>query len=232
MNLPSACELCAPFGGAWMETDSGLSRCKCARGKSLADTERPKSPQAPVLNAETCASCAEMLAAIPNFYPREAAARSAIAEEIGAMCASPEDAVWLVKRMIRLYSKWPGVIEMRLVYCSGRQPLDGIQAICASQDYPDGIPSERDGAIPAALLAATETKRIAAGEVSSAASICETVEDLKRATDMRRALGPAPIIRPIPVTRVPSGSITQAMVDAAEREYRDKKARESIGVTA
>jgi len=219
VNLPTACELCAPFGGAWMESDSGLKRCQCARGRALADSAKPKS-RPPVLSAEACAVFAEMMGAIPDFYPRTSGERAPIADEISRMCETTEDALWLVRRMLRLYRKWPGIEEMRLVYCAGRHPLDGAQALCASRDYPDGIPSEREGT-PQAAIAAPETKRLTAAEVSAAPSIRETVADLVLATRM------PPVIRPIPTVRR-TGAITPEMIAAAVAESRAKKLAEEM----
>lgn len=231
MNLPAACELCAPFSGAWMESETGLKRCQCERGKALIEAAKPKPPRPPTLSPDACTVFAEMMGAMPDFYPRTSGERAPVADEISRMCETTEDALWLVRRMLRLYRKWPGIEEMRLVYCAGRKPLDGLQAICASAAYPDGIPSEHDGA-PQAALPAPERKRLSAGECTAAASVADTLQDLARATNLKRALGPPPIIRPIPVARVSSGTITPEMIAAAVAQSRAQKLAEEMAVQA
>jgi len=57
----------------------------------------------------------EALPALP-FFPASEGARTMIANEIRKICRLEEDAFWLVQRMIRLYARWPGVLEMRVVW--------------------------------------------------------------------------------------------------------------------
>ena len=35
-DLPAPCVECAPTGGAWEQTDEGMRRCGCPRGRALA----------------------------------------------------------------------------------------------------------------------------------------------------------------------------------------------------
>jgi hypothetical protein len=151
------CDKCAPYDGLWMDTPRGLARCDCADGQRLS---APPVGHPPVLTPEQATVFVEMLAAIP-FFPSEAGARLAIGDEMRSMCAGPQEADWLVTRMRRLYSRWPGLIEMRRVYASRYLPWDGARPIGISEHYPDGIPSEREASTP--LLGAAPMRQLAGG---------------------------------------------------------------------
>jgi len=79
--------------------------------------------------------------AILNYFPKEGDARAAIAEMVIDMVDTPEQAMWLARRMVELHNDWPGPREMRAVFCSRFRPRDGIEV--NSTVYVDGIPSER-----------------------------------------------------------------------------------------
>ena len=132
MNIPDPCAKCSPFGGSWMETETGLKRCDCPRGRALAAKAKVPDYRDPVISTEQATLCTEMMAGIP-FFPPEEGARAVISNEIAAMCESDEQARWLAMRMVRLYRKWPGAIEMRIVFCSTHQPLDAIKAAVNGQ---------------------------------------------------------------------------------------------------
>jgi hypothetical protein len=51
---------------------------------------------------------------------------------------------WLVDRALKLYARWPGVGEIRALYCSRHRPKDG--ATTYSEVYESGYPSERSPA--------------------------------------------------------------------------------------
>jgi hypothetical protein len=171
MQLPEPCPECAPYGGNWRMTENGMRRCTCSRGVALRNASKPPVPQAPVVPLPTALLLAESLA-VMEFFPADAMARSAIAEEICSICRSESEARWLCQRMRRLYRKWPGVIEMRLVYCSQGIPLDGAVVNSISPHYPDGIPSEHTA--PFKQLAAPEVKALPAGHSVSADTRLET----------------------------------------------------------
>jgi hypothetical protein len=150
--LPEPCDQCQPYGGNYRIVEktlksglsvSGTGRCVCARGKALEAREADsRTVGPPVLTSAQLTLCVEMLAAM-GFFPSESGARMGIANEIGRMCRSFEDAVWLAQRMIQLYPSWPGALDMRLVYCSRRRPLDGMVPVqLGTAAYPEGIPSE------------------------------------------------------------------------------------------
>jgi hypothetical protein len=172
----------------------------------------------PRISNEAAAVAVEMLASLP-FFPKEGGARLLIAEEIRSMCHDSEQALWLAQRMARLYSKWPSVRDMRAVYCSKYRPLDGFELIGSTEDFPDGIPSEK-------LLAAPEMKALPPGrEVSVADSLEDTVLDLARAKSLN-AVG-IHKVRDIPVLP-PGQRITQADIDAAIEVSRQKAGQREL----
>ena len=225
MNIPDPCAQCSPFGGNWMETGPGLKRCDCPRGRALAAKAQKPEYRDPVISTEQATLCTEMMAGIP-FFPPEEGARAVISNEIAAMCESDEQARWLATRMVRLYRKWPGAIEMRIVFCSTHQPLDAIGAIGESEAYPDGIPSERPPEkTPPRLPGAREHHLI-----SGSPSVEATVHDLAVKTDMNRAQGPARV-RDIPVRRLSDADrITPEMIEAAVLKSREQRARQELGL--
>jgi hypothetical protein len=170
--LPDACDQCRPYGGNYRIVEktlksglsvSGAGRCVCARGKALGAREaEARTVGPPILTFAQLTLCVEMLAAM-GYFPTESGARMAIGNEIGRMCRSFEDAVWLAQRMIQLYPAWPGALDMRLVYCSRRRPLDGIVPTqLGTEAYPEGIPSETPTPVESPL------KALPAGHVVSA----------------------------------------------------------------
>ena len=225
MNIPAPCAKCSPFGGSWMETETGVKRCDCPRGRALAAKAKVPDYRDPVISTEQATLCTEMMAGIP-FFPPEEGARAVISNEIAAMCESDEQARWLAMRMVRLYRKWPGAIEMRIVFCSTHQPLDAIAAIGESEAYPDGIPSERPPERTQARLSGTREDHL----ISGSPSVEVTVHDLAVKTDMNRAPGPVRV-RDIPVRRLTDADrITPEMIEAAVLKNREERARRELGL--
>ncbi|MES2393501.1 MAG: hypothetical protein V4555_17830 [Acidobacteriota bacterium] len=205
-----------------MQTDSGLKRCICESGKRFTDTDQAREEgrfEAPKLSNEAAVVIVEMLSSIP-FFPKEGGARLLIAEEIRGMCHDSQQGLWLAQRMARLYSQWPGVREMRAVYCSKHRPLDGVELIGGTEAYPDGIPPEKQ--ISEAPMKALPPGR----SVSAAESLENTVIDLATAKSMR-VVGTCKV-RDIPMLP-PGQRVTQADIDAAVAESRQKIAREQLG---
>jgi len=218
-----ACEKCKLFDGLWMQTPNGLRRCSCDSGQRLAGIDQARldgHAEPPRISSQAATVIVEMLSSIP-FFPKEGGARILIGEEIRSMCHDDEQGVWLAQRMARLYSQWPGVRELRAVYCSKHRPLDGYELIGGTEAFPDGIPSEK--LIPAAPMKALPPGR----EVSAADSLEDTVIDLAAAKNMR-AVGTCKV-RDIPILP-PGNRITQADIDAAVEVSRQRVARQELGV--
>ena len=86
------------------------------------------------------------LMALP-FFPSDHLVKAAVLEELQQMVANDEQLEWLIRRVTGLYKEWPGLSEIRAVYCSRFRPRDGVEVY--SGVYPDGIPSERLESPPA-----------------------------------------------------------------------------------
>lgn len=220
-----ACEKCELFGGLWMETESGLCRCTCSEGKRLkaADGNRVNPVGLPpVLSPEQAAIFVEMLASIP-WFPIEPGARLGIGEELRSMCGGVKEAEWLVTRMRRLYNRWPGPIEMRRVYASRHQPIDGVLSIGASDVYPDGIPTENKTLF---LPAGKPVAQLPEGNATSASpSLQRAIVALATAKDLNH-VGRTPRVSDIPLRKVkPEELVTQADIDREIVALRDKRAK-------
>lgn len=171
--LPEPCAECAPYGGThrWYEEvpalpgrkrrAAGLDRCTCRRGAELSrrDAVRPKTVRtergyerqvpegktvwAPQISKAAAAKAAAMLAENVPYYPHEPAARTAVANEFRRLCNGPAELGWLVRRVMLLWHTWHGLRELRVLFCSRFQPVDGVDlSDQASEAYPDGIPEE------------------------------------------------------------------------------------------
>jgi hypothetical protein len=209
---------------------SAAGPCGCAKGQSIAAARKersaPPNPNvAPVVSDGSAAYATEALSALP-FFPGSEAARTMIGNEIQKLCRAEGDVFWLVERMLRLYARWPGVLEMRLVYCSKHVPLDGlVPAQITTETYPDGIPAELPQPQTAPMLA------LPPGAVTSAdPQLDDAVRELAEAKRLPAPHESFPIaVTPpkIPVTPVRHFTpITQADVDKAVAEYRQKKSAE------
>jgi hypothetical protein len=81
------------------------------------------------------------LSALAHF-PVEPAARAVIAGELVEMCETAEQALWLVDRALKLWTKWESARDLRAIYCARFKPRDGFEVNC-SHVFPNGIvPSE------------------------------------------------------------------------------------------
>lgn len=211
---PAACEKCAPYGGRWQETPRGMAPCDCARGLAMKAASAPPVPRAPVLTDEDSLFFARFMTAIP-WFPTDSAGIVFVAREIASMCNSKAEANRLVTEMGRRYgSKWPGVVEMRALFCSFARPRDCIEAVS---------PLLEEAPVP-------EYKSLGP---SAAPSIAAAVEDLIDATALDRELirRSRPKVRDIPVVRISEENrITQADIDRAVEEHRRGQAEQEISL--
>ena len=78
-----------------------------------------------------------------RFFPQEREGRTAIVNAVLAMSGKPERAVWIVDQMLALTSTWPGIAEVRAVYCCRFKPADGLESdfseLCPSGQIPAGV---------------------------------------------------------------------------------------------
>jgi hypothetical protein len=78
--------------------------------------------------------------ALMAFFPSDPEVRAALVTVLMDLIETEDQLDWLVNRALRLYAKWPGVAELRALYCSRFKPRDGIESY--STVYLDGIPAE------------------------------------------------------------------------------------------
>jgi hypothetical protein len=87
--------------------------------------------------------------ALMKFFPAsDVVARATVMAELMEMCANDEQVEWIGKRMSALYTEWPGLRELRAVFCSKFKPRDGIEVNSTDARFIDGIPSERGLSAP------------------------------------------------------------------------------------
>lgn len=205
---------CPHCDGFWMLTDAGMRRCPhCTRGRDLraADRLRTHPPAVrvdPVLG-KGAAEVAVAAMGVIAFFPSDPSVRSMIRDELRNLCTSPADAAWLSDRMVRLYRRWPGVMELRLVYVSRKPPHDGLMPIGTSDAYPDGIPSEHLEPPPMLALPPGAT-------VSAVPELDAAVLETALAKSVQKAL-----FRERPA--IPARVITQADIDAAKELNRQRQ---------
>ena len=82
---------------------------------------------APKLAPETAASAVSKLA-LMAFFPGDPEVRAGLISIFMEMVETEEQIDWLVGRALRIYSRWPGVAEIRALYCSRYKPKDGFEA--------------------------------------------------------------------------------------------------------
>jgi hypothetical protein len=166
------------------------------------------------MNPETVADlCGELT--LLNFFPSEPTARRALFLMVGRMCANEDQVKWLVRRTIDLCNEWPGPLVLRQILCSKFKAADGIEVSCTDR-FVDGVPSEK----PEDPLAQLEQwkkehpREIAAPEVSIEQEI--------------KALARRPWPKVVPMHTNPNyKKITQADIDQALKEHREKKMQEA-----
>lgn len=158
-SLPVPCPKCAPDGGNWLWSEDGMRRCSCERGRMLAAGSQTSRKIQTVLKDSEAMAAAALMGSIPGF-PFPGPERAPIAQALRDMCVSFESAAWLASRMVNLYRRWPGVPELRVVYCSQYRPLDGQEAD-GSETFPDGVPALPPGQVSSDRLLDSGLKGLA-----------------------------------------------------------------------
>lgn len=221
-DLPAPCPECWPYGGNFrMLPNDSMGRCDCRRGVVLKrrDLERKGqvAPQDPVISERAAKSTVQAMTAIGDSFPRAEEAKTLIAAEVMAICGSVAQARWLGMRMVHLYDVWPGVAEMRRVYCRNYHPLDGIQpASLVSTVFPEGIPAEspQGECRPVALPPGHH--------VSAAPKLEQAIDQLAAAKSM-----PAGAIEP----SRPGQKVVDIRAERVKEESRTVAAQEELGLS-
>jgi len=116
-----------------------------------------------MLNFAEMSAIVGKLGGTMKFFPGDVDARMGIVEAIGEMASDLDQVRWLAKWLPKRYQEWPGMHEVRALFCTKFKPRDGVEVY--STVYLDGIPSERETE-PLALKSGA--RQIEAGEPVSA----------------------------------------------------------------
>ncbi|HZF23988.1 MAG TPA: hypothetical protein VE030_11055 [Burkholderiales bacterium] len=92
------------------------------------------------LTPETAAAVVGKLA-LMAFFPSDPEVRAGLVAIFIEMVETDEQMEWLGSRAMRMFARWPGVAEIRALYCSRYKPRDGLESY--SEIYPEGFPTER-----------------------------------------------------------------------------------------
>lgn len=138
------------------------------------------------------------------FFPGDPDVRAALVTVFMEMIDTQEQLDWLVARALKLYGRWPGVAEIRALYCSRWKPKDGVETY--SETYVEGFPSERKQEPP--------------GDAPRGAPVTRTTDldvEVKKAAAVKQMPTPKPI--------------THADIERAAAEHRKRKEVKSDGDT-
>lgn len=150
------------------------------------------------------------------YFPQDPGAGLELAKEIARYAETEDQVEWLVLRCRRLYKAWPGDAEVRACFCSRFKPADGITAYSAV--FLEGFPTEKPADPPPKALPAGRT-------VTALPELDHAIERLARSKDLSRITR-----RPVAVPDSERQIVTQADIDKAVTELRDKRARDEAGL--
>jgi hypothetical protein len=116
-----------------------------------------------------------------RFFPSDPDARIGIAEQIAQMTGDADQVRWLVARLPQLYADWPGMLEVRAVFCTRFRPCDGIEAALGSGSpaYAALCPEDRP---VGALEEPIQLSRVITGDVAPP----QQQQDISSDAEMRR----------------------------------------------
>lgn len=153
-----------------------------------------------MISTEAAMQAARSLA-VMAYFPADEIAVTQITDEILGLCQTLDQAHWLIKKMLRTYTTWPGLRELRACFCSKFRPADGFEV--ASSVYLEGVPSDSEQ-LPAWALPPPEYLQLAAPDQEPPSSALE-IELIRRYR--RRMPGePSPFTNPesgVSETRAP-----------------------------
>lgn len=96
------------------------------------------------LTPETVAAAVSRLA-LMAFFPGDPEVRAGLIPIFLGMIDTEEHLDWLVARALQLFPRWPGVAEIRALYCSRFKPKDGVEGY--SEIY-ENFPSPQPAPLP------------------------------------------------------------------------------------
>lgn len=127
--------------------------------------------------------------ALMRFYPaNNAEAISVIARMICKMANNEDEVVWLIQRSLDTFDEWPGLVEIRRLFCSRFRPADDIDP-----NLPDGPMKplgEADRRKVLAQDADSNVKMLGSGEpISKDPAIVKAVEIAAKLQDLKDTTG-------------------------------------------
>lgn len=89
--------------------------------------------------------------ALLKFFPPGADERAELMAELGRVCDSDENVMWLAQRSNDLYQEWPGLRALWQIWFSKFPPKNDREKrlesdTCRSDRFPEGVPAESDRA--------------------------------------------------------------------------------------
>jgi len=126
-----------------------------------------------------------------KFFPSDEDALLILINDLSEMAdvtnpkiSAEEQIEWMVRRVRNLYPEWPGLHELRAVFCSRFKPRDGINAY--STVYLDGIPKSPESL----AIAGPELKALPPGHtVSADKGVEDAVHIAARTNHLTRNMG-------------------------------------------
>ncbi len=183
-----------------------------------------------MVNVMKAAQAIGKLAAL-KFFPSDPNAQSGLVQIACEMANSNEQIDWLVARMLTLYNEWPGPREMRACFCSKHRPADGKE--CHSQVYFDGIPSEREET-NRLILGPNHARGLIEGQQGQRGpmqiGVDPAIQQVAKMRDLNREVARKRRVEQPKPTNPNYRPISQAEIDAAVQQNRDKRAREEAGL--
>jgi hypothetical protein len=164
---------------------------------------------------------------ILRFFPADPGGRLEISKMVAEMCSSEEEVAWLVTRTRNVCNEWLGPLVLRQIFCSRYKPRDG-QVVHSSEAFPDGIPPMTPQ--PDGFAQLEQWKREHRHELAAPAAEDDAEEEpeSKRPNVVTMPVNPAPTKPVSPKPTNPNYKrITQADIDQALKEYREKKLLEA-----
>ena len=218
INLPR-CGRCVAGDWPYARNKNGVERCDCPRGRALADADASRGRRrtdVPGVTAEQAMITVERLAVRMPMVPAGEFAHVELARELLDMVCDSEDLEWLVREAPRRYATWPGMREIRALYCAKFSPRDGV--VVASTVYENGIiPGIVD---PPHLIA--DSPR--GGLISADAGDALMVRVLADAIPPERKPPRSATVKP-PKPKLP----TQEEIDRIKEEQRQNQERNKAG---
>jgi hypothetical protein len=143
-------------------------------------------------------------------------ARLAVARQLREFVCNPEELEWLVREAPLRYPAWPGIREIRAMYCARFRPRDGV--VVASTVYEDGIiPGIVD---PPHLIADSPRGTLISANASNALMVRVLAD----------AMPPPAAPRKPPKSATPKPKLpTQEEIDRIKEEQRQNQKRDKAG---